>query len=172
MNNIEEQYIKLVLDILKNGTNKDDRTGTGTVSIFGQQLTHDMKTGFPILTTKKMPLKTIIVELLWFLRGDTNIKYLLDHNCHIWDGDCYTFYLKNKQQIAEDNIIETIFLENGSKENVFRAYTKEEFIEKLKNDDFFCKKWGDLGKIYGFQWRNWGGLTEDELYHNYLKQFS
>jgi len=84
MNNIEHDYLKLLHDILTNGVTKQDRTGTGTRSVFGRQIRHDMSLGFPLLTTKKMPFKTIVTELLWFLRGDTNIKFLVDNNCHIW----------------------------------------------------------------------------------------
>ena len=95
MKNIEHDYLKLLKDVLNNGVEKQDRTGTGTRSVFGRQIRHDMKLGFPLLTTKKMYWKGIITELLWFLRGDTNIKYLVDNGCHIWDGDCFTNYEKN-----------------------------------------------------------------------------
>ena len=101
--NIESSYLKLLKDILDNGVEKEDRTGTGTISVFGRQIRHDMKLGFPLLTTKKMPFKTITTELLWFLRGDTNIKYLVDNNCHIWDGDCYQAYLKEYKKWKETN---------------------------------------------------------------------
>jgi thymidylate synthase len=90
--NIEHQYLKLLKDILDNGVEKQDRTGTGTLSVFGRQIRHDMSLGFPLLTTKKMYWKGIVTELLWFLRGDTNIKYLVDNDCHIWDGDAYKNY--------------------------------------------------------------------------------
>jgi thymidylate synthase len=94
-----------------------------------------MSEGFPLLTTKKMFFKGIITELLWFLRGDTNIKYLIDKGCHIWDGDCYANYLKESQHEA--------------------SYTKEEFIDKIKTNNDWAKQWGDLGPIYGAQWRVW-----------------
>jgi len=96
--NIEKQYLKLLKDILDNGVEKQDRTGTGTISVFGRQIRHDMSKGFPLLTTKKMYWKGIVTELLWFLRGDTNIKYLVDNDCHIWDGDCYQAYLKEYEK--------------------------------------------------------------------------
>jgi len=92
MNNIERQYQQLLRDILNNGVEKKDRTGTGTLSVFGRQIRHKMSGGFPLLTTKKMAWKTMVTELLWFLRGDTNIKFLLDYDCHIWDGDAYKNY--------------------------------------------------------------------------------
>jgi thymidylate synthase len=159
--NIEHQYLKLLKDILDNGVEKQDRTGTGTISVFGRQIRHDMKLGFPLLTTKKMAFKTMVTELLWFLRGDTNIKYLVDNNCHIWDGDAYQFYLNNYSKDLGDGKYESLGSDikwvsddewpNGKA----LAYTKEEFIEKIKTDDEFAKKWGDLGKIYGHQWRNW-----------------
>ena len=136
--NIEHDYLKLLKDILDNGREKGDRTGTGTVSVFGRQIRHDMSKGFPLLTTKKMYWKGIVTELLWFLRGDTNIKYLVDNNCHIWDGDCYRNY-------------EILMLGNPPE----KILNFEEFIEKIKTDDEFAKKWGDLGPIYGKQWRSW-----------------
>ena len=94
MNNLDKQYQTLLQTILDFGVEKKDRTGTGTKSIFGYTIRHNMKDGFPLLTTKKMAWKTMVTELLWFLRGDTNIKYLVDNNCHIWDGDAYQGYLK------------------------------------------------------------------------------
>jgi thymidylate synthase len=145
MNNLDKQYITLLQDILDNGVTKSDRTGTGTLSVFGRQIRHKMSDGFPLLTTKKMPFKTITTELLWFLRGDTNIKFLVDNNCHIWDGDAYKNYCisyKDGHEFYED-------------EEVKRSYTQEEFINKIKTDDDFAKKWGELGPIYGAQWRNW-----------------
>lgn len=102
MSNIEHDYLKLVKDILDNGVEKQDRTGTGTRSVFGRQIRHKMSEGFPLLTTKKMAWKTMVTELLWFLRGDTNIKYLVDNNCHIWDGDAYQAYLKECEKLKKD----------------------------------------------------------------------
>src|SRR6056300_1644768 len=92
MNKLDKQYQALLQDILDNGVEKQDRTGTGTRSLFGAQIRHNMQEGFPLLTTKKMPFKTITTELLWFLRGDTNIKYLVDNGCNIWNGDAYKRY--------------------------------------------------------------------------------
>ena len=128
MNSIDRQYKELLEHILHFGVDKQDRTGTGTKSIFGWQIRHNMKEGFPLLTTKKMAFKTMVVELLWFLRGDTNIKFLHDNNCHIWDGD----YKKT----GRTN--------------------------------------GELGPIYGKQWRDWGGkdevkLTDERDENGYLK---
>ena len=142
MNKLDKQYQDLLQDILDNGVEKKDRTQTGTISVFGRQIRHKMSEGFPLLTTKKMPFKTIVTELLWFLRGDTNIKYLVDNNCHIWDGDCWENYRK---QIVANNLhlLPAIGLPK----------TKEEFINKIKTDAEFAKKWGELGPIYGAQWR-------------------
>jgi thymidylate synthase len=135
MNNLDKQYTDLLQDILDNGTRKMDRTGTGTISVFGRQIRHKMSEGFPLLTTKKLHFKSIVVELLWFLRGDTNIKYLVDNNCHIWDGDAYKNFLKYSSQVI--------------------PFTKDEFIHRIKTNDSFAKLWGDLGSIYGKQWRKW-----------------
>ena len=136
MNKLDKQYTDLLQTILDYGVEKKDRTGTGTKSIFGYTIRHNMKDGFPLLTTKKMFFKGIVTELLWFLRGDTNIKYLVDNDCHIWDGDAYKKY-----------------------SNHFIGYedvpNKELFIEQIKTDAEFAKKWGDLGPVYGKQWRHW-----------------
>jgi thymidylate synthase len=101
MNNLDKQYIDLLQDILDNGVTKSDRTGTGTKSLFGKQIRHKMSDGFPLLTTKKMSWKSIVTELLWFLRGDTNIKYLVDNNTSIWNGDCYSNYMKEYEKYKQ-----------------------------------------------------------------------
>jgi thymidylate synthase len=137
MNNLDIQYQSLLIDILGNGVIKSDRTGTGTTSVFGRQIRHKMSKGFPLLTTKKMAWKTMVVELLWFLRGETNIKFLLDYDCHIWDGDAYKRYERARTWELQD------------------VPPMNEFIKKIKTDDEFAKTWGELGPIYGKQWRNW-----------------
>jgi thymidylate synthase len=153
MNKLDKQYTDLLQDILDNGVTKNDRTGTGTISVFGRQIRHDMKTGFPLLTTKKMHWKSIVTELLWFLRGDTNIKYLVDNGCHIWDGDCFANYkrkinLQNNWEVTLRTMdVDTI----GQQE----LLSQEEFINRIKTDDEFAKKWGSLGPVYGKQWRSW-----------------
>jgi len=139
MNKLDKQYQTLLQTILDFGVEKKDRTGTGTKSIFGYAIRHNMKDGFPLLTTKKMAWKTMVTELLWFLKGDTNIKYLVDNNCHIWDGDAYKRY---SVIAGVSTQVETL--------------TQEEFINKIKTDDEFAYKWGELGPIYGKQWRGWG----------------
>jgi thymidylate synthase len=176
MNNLDKQYTDLLQDILENGTSKSDRTGTGTISVFGRKIRHKMSEGFPLLTTKKMPFKTIVTELLWFLRGDTNIKYLVDNNCHIWDGDCYKFYLNNCTENYKNhnkNVVETDIPDHWKdsvKLDLSELLTQEDFINKIKTDDEFAEKWGELGPVYGDGWRNWGGKSDDKLYEDYLKK--
>jgi thymidylate synthase len=154
-NTIDKQHTDLLQSILDYGVEKQDRTGTGTKSIFGYTIRHKMSDGFPLLTTKKMPFKTITTELLWFLRGDTNIKYLVDNNCHIWDGDAYQAYIKRYNK--GEYVGKTKLLENSKKNRTLtEPFTIEEFIDKIKTDDEFAKKWGELGPVYGKQWRSWG----------------
>ena len=138
MNKLDRKYQQLLSNILEFGVEKKDRTGTGTKSLFGCSIRHKMSDGFPLLTTKKMAWKTMVTELLWFLRGDTNIKFLVDNNCHIWDGDAYKRY----------SIV-------AGMSTQVESLTQEEFINKIKTDDEFAKKWGELGPIYGKQWRRW-----------------
>lgn len=102
MNTLDKQYQTLLQDIIDNGVAKQDRTGTGTISVFGRQIRHKMSDGFPLLTTKKMAFKTMTIELLWFLRGDTSIEYLLENDCNIWTGDAYQSYLKECERIKKD----------------------------------------------------------------------
>jgi len=139
MNKLDTDYQALLKDIIYNGREKGDRTGTGTISVFGRQIRHKMSDGYPLLTTKKMAFKTMVTELLWFLKGDTNIKYLVDNGCNIWNGDAYKKYI-SKTNEYKGNWPDTI----------------EEFIERIKTDNEFAKTWGELGPIYGKQWRKWG----------------
>jgi thymidylate synthase len=160
MNNLDKEYQILLEYILGNGHEKKDRTGVGTLSTFGWQIHHKMSEGFPLLTTKKMYWKGIVTELLWFLRGDTNIKFLVDNDCHIWDGDAYKKYENHilKQRGIQKKRVQEL-RKQGKKLKVAKIelLSKEEFINKIKTDDEFTKKWGDLGPIYGKQWRSWGG---------------
>ena len=157
MNNIDIQYQKLLQEIIHFGVEKSDRTGTGTKSLFGRQIRHKMSEGFPLLTTKKMAWKSIVTELLWFLRGDTNIKYLVDNGCHIWDGDAWKNYCNN---CNEDEWMKEIILDLPFHNKSYGLYSQEEFINRIKTDDEFAKKWGELGSIYGKQWRNWGSFKD------------
>jgi thymidylate synthase len=151
-NKLDKQYQDLLQDILDNGITKQDRTGTGTTSVFGRQIRHKMSEGFPLLTTKKMAWKTMVVELLWFLRGDTNIKFLVDNGCNIWNGDAFKNYISKTNEYKGD-----------------WPDTMDEFIERIKTDDEFAKKFGDLGKIYGAQWKNWGEWATIDVPKKVLK---
>src|SRR5210317_2603162 len=134
MSNIEKQYQGILRKLVLYGKEKGDRTGTGTLSYFGDQIRHNMQDGFPLLTTKKMAIKTMMTELKWFLKGDTNIKYLGENGCNIWNGDAYKRYKEDKGTLAMG---------------------PESFIQKIKTQDHFAEKWGELGPIYGKQWRSW-----------------
>jgi thymidylate synthase len=147
-NELDLQYQDLLQHILDNGVEKKDRTGTGTKSIFGYTIRHNMKDGFPLLTTKKVHFKSVVTELLWFLRGDTNIKYLVDNGCHIWDGDAFMRYYNSFPTPGK------LYEYEGNATDLIKI-TKEEFINKIKTDDEFANKWGELGPVYGKQWRNW-----------------
>lgn len=141
-----EQYKKLCEDILKNGKYKDDRTNTGTISLFGYQCRYDLNEGFPLLTTKKVYYKGILAELLWFISGSTNIQPLVKQNVHIWDDWPFEKY-KNSPDYQQETI--------------------KEFALKVANDDDFAKKWGELGPVYGYQWRNFFGVDQiKELEHS------
>ena len=160
MNTIDSKYQELLQDILDNGVEKDDRTGTGTISVFGRQIRHKMSEGFPLLTTKKMAWNVMVAELLWFLRGDTNIKFLLDYDCHIWDGDAYKrYYTEWSKSVIGDGTFSSNEYNSSSKYEACN-FTKEEFIKQIKTDETFAKKWGDLGPIYGKQWRQWQGWMD------------
>lgn len=130
-----KQYLELCEKVLNEGHYKDDRTKTGTISYFGAQLRFNLQEGFPLLTTKRVHLKSIIYELLWFIKGDTNIKYLVDHDVRIWNEWPYEIYKKSSS---------------------YQNETMDEFIDKIKSDEKFAEKFGDLGPVYGKQWRNFG----------------
>lgn len=134
-----KQYIDLCNYILNNGVKKDDRTGTGTISVFGYQMRFNLGEGFPLLTTKKVHLKSIIHELLWFISGSTNIKYLVDNDVRIWNDWSYDLYKKSPD---------------------FQGETIEEFAAKIKESDEFAKKYGNLGPVYGKQWRDFNGVDQ------------
>ncbi len=134
-----KEYLKLCNHVLNKGTKKGDRTGTGTTSLFGYQMRFDLREGFPLLTTKKVHLKAVIHELLWFISGDTNIKYLVDNNVRIWNEWPYEWFKETKDYNNE---------------------SIEEYIEKIKTDEKFAKKHGDLGPVYGKQWRDFSGVDQ------------
>jgi thymidylate synthase len=138
-----KQYQDLLAHIMEHGTDKTDRTGTGTRAVFGYQMRFDLSEGFPLLTTKKMGLRAIIHELLWFLKGDSNLQYLAKNDVHIWDEWPYKAYLIRQGAPVPPT---------GSEEwNI----GMKAFVEKVKIDDTFAKEYGELGPIYGYQWRNW-----------------
>jgi thymidylate synthase len=147
------QYLELLEHILEKGVKKEDRTGTGTISTFGYQMRFDLSEGFPLITTKKLHLKSIIYELLWFLNGDTNIQYLAQNKVRIWDDWPYQKFRKSTE---------------------FDGSTMAEFAAKVASDDAFAKTWGELGPVYGHQWRSWpnpDGGTIDQislLIHNLI----
>jgi thymidylate synthase len=151
MNNIDKAYTALLQDILDNGVTKKDRTGTGTISVFGRQIRHSMSEGFPLLTTKKIHWRSIVTELLWFLKGRSDLKYLLDNDCNIWTGDAY----KNFQKTYEGRDGEIILPPDDYINDDGELLSKEQFIEKIKTDKEFSDRFGDLGPIYGKQWRSW-----------------
>lgn len=165
MNTIDKKYQDLLQDILDNGVVKTDRTGTGTISVFGRQIRHRMAQGFPLLTTKKMAFKTMVTELIWFLSGSTNIKYLVMNGCNIWNGDAYKNYTKEVDEIIDgykcgdimgmQDHIEKLFSDSDK----LTPLTQEEFINLIKTDDEFAEEWGELGPIYGSQWRGWHTKT-------------
>lgn len=145
----EEQYLDLLRDILKNGDRKVDRgTGVASYSVFGRQLRFDLSEGFPLLTTKKVYWKGVLHELYWFFSGNSNIKYLVDNNVHIWDDYPYKIYIEKSknEKLKTKNLL-----------------TKEEFVQKIANDKKFAKRWGDLPKIYGELWRRWPTRTKKTI---------
>ena len=143
-----KQYLELCKSVLENGIKNEDRTGTGTISYIGRQMRVNLTEGFPLLTTKRVHLKSIIHELLWFISGDTNIKYLVDNDVRIWNDWPYAAYQK-----SED----------------YQGETIEEFAAKIKESNEFAEKWGKLGPVYGKQWRNFNGVDQLEELINQIK---
>jgi thymidylate synthase len=160
MNKLDKDYTNLLKDILENGIEKETRNGK-VLSVFGRTIRFKFNgNNFPLLTTKKMPFKTIVTELLWFLRGDTNIKYLVDNNCHIWNGDALKAY--HKHEMSEFKKLKEKYPNRLYK---FALTGQEEFINKIKTDDEFAKKWGELGPVYGKQWRKVKNIKPHKYLH-------
>lgn len=158
-NSVDRQYFNLISKILEEGCVKVNRTGMNALSIFDYTMKFDMNEGFPLLTSKKMFTKGITHELIWFLRGETNIKYLVDNDVHIWDGDAYKSYVNNrKKYIRSEGNRSELAIESLEKQLIL---SKEDFIDKIKIDNSFAKVYGDLGPIYGRQWRKWGGYKSN-----------
>ena len=163
MSKNEQQYLDLCRYILKEGRRKEDRTGTGTVSIFGYQMRFDLQEGFPLLTTKRIPFRLIVSELLWFLKGDTNLRYLLQHNNHIWDEWGFQKWVESADYKGPDM---TNFGIRSQQDEAFNELYQEQlaiYQEKVLHDDAFAQKFGDLGNVYGKQWRSWEG-ADGEVY--------
>ncbi len=158
-----KQYLDFAQHILENGLERKDRTGVGTKSVFGYQMRFNLREGFPILTTKRVPFGLIKSELLWFLKGDTNIKYLLERNNHIWDEWAFEKYVSSKDYNGPDM---TNFGLRAVKDEAFNEIYQQEmkkFQEKILADDRFAKQYGDLGKVYGYQWRSWPGENGETI---------
>lgn len=170
MNNLDKQYIELIKHILDTGYVSGDRTGTGTVKTFGNMISHNMKEGFPLLTIKRMFTKGIIYELLWFLRGETNIKFMVDNGVNIWVGDCYKKYKKYFDDIASleychlNELSVTVDIDSETNDHslmMAEPMSEAEFIQAIKDDlpigngQTFAQKWGELNKVYGAEWVNW-----------------
>ncbi len=147
-----KQYLDLLQHIMDNGVQKSDRTGVGTKSVFGYQMRFNLQDGFPLLTTKKVFLKGIIHELVWFLKGESNIKYLVDNGVNIWNEWPFQKYLE-KNSLAE---------KFPKYSDVWQGKMKE-YVEKIKNDEQFAAEWGELGPVYGVQWRHWKTVDGKEI---------
>ena len=162
----ERAYLDLLNEILTNGVKKEDRTGTGTLSIFGHQMRFDLSEGFPLLTTKRVPFKLVASELLWFIKGDTNIRYLLQNKNHIWDEWAFKKWVESDEYNGPDM---TDFGRRCLVDEDFNKLYQQEldkFCNRVLTDDDFAAKYGDLGNVYGKQWRSWttsDGGTIDQL---------
>ncbi|EKW98561.1 thymidylate synthase [Ligilactobacillus saerimneri] len=166
MANLDEPYLQLIRDILAHGHAKADRTGTGTKSLFGYQMRFDLSQGFPLLTTKKVPFGLIKSELLWFLRGDTNIQYLLKHKNHIWDEWAFKNWVESDEYHGPDMTDFGLRAQADPAFNELYQAEKKAFCERIVNDDAFAAKYGNLGDVYGAQWRHWQtrqGETIDQI---------
>lgn len=166
MSIVEEPYLQLIRDILEKGHEKSDRTGTGTKSLFGYQMRFNLAEGFPLLTTKKVPFGLIKSELLWFLRGDTNVRFLLEHNNHIWDEWAFKNWVESDEYHGPD--MTNFGLRAQEDDNFNKVYQdeKKKFCQKIVEDQEFANKFGNLGDVYGAQWRHWqtrNGETIDQI---------
>lgn len=166
MSKNEQAYLELCRHVLEHGEIKEDRTGTGTVSLFGYQMRFNLQEGFPLLTTKRIPFRLIVSELLWFIKGDTNIRYLLEHNNHIWDEWAFKHYVESSSYQGPDM---TDFGLRSQRDEAFLIQYEEQmnkFTERILKDPQFALEFGDLGNVYGKQWRAWktsNGQTIDQL---------
>ena len=155
MSQNEQAYLDLAQEVLETGHAKGDRTGTGTRSLFGRQMRFDMAEGFPLLTTKRVPFGLIKSELLWFLQGNTNIRFLLEHNNHIWDEWAFKNWIESADYTGPDM---TDFGRRSLVDEAFKSQYDEQhqlFVDRILTDDAFAKQYGELGDVYGAQWRHW-----------------
>ena len=162
-NELEKTYLDFMKYILDNGVKKEDRTGTGTISVFGYQMRFDLSKGFPLFTTKRTSFKLIASELLWFIKGDTNIRYLLQHNNHIWDEWAFKKWVESDEYEGPDM---TDFGRRCLEDEEFNLLYKKElkdFCDRVLTDDEFAEKYGDLGNVYGKQWRRWTDSEGNEI---------
>ena len=162
-NELEQTYLDFLQYILDNGVKKEDRTGTGTISVFGYQMRYDLSKGFPLFTTKRVPFRLVASELLWFIKGDTNIRYLLQHNNHIWDEWAFKKWVESDEYQGPDMtdfgrrcLVDEEF-------NVLYQNELKDFCNRVLEDDNFMKKYGDLGNVYGKQWRHWTDSEGNEI---------
>lgn len=158
-----KQYLDLCKHILEHGVEKGDRTGTGTKSVFGYQMRFDLSKGFPLMTTKKTAFRLIVSELLWFLKGDTNVKTLIKANNHIWDDWAFEKWVNSTNYTGPDM---TNFGVRASKDPEFKSVVEEQmkiFCDKILSDDSFAEEFGDLGPVYGRQWRSWPGKEGETI---------
>jgi len=163
---VESEYLNLGKKVLEEGHEKTDRTGTGTRSLFGYQMRYDLQKGFPLLTTKRVPFSLIKSELLWFIKGNTNIQYLLQHNNHIWDEWAFERFVKSDDYSGPDMTDFGRKALTDSDFNVVYQGEKETFCNRILEDEAFATKYGELGNVYGAQWRKWKttqGETIDQL---------
>ncbi|MDQ6418067.1 thymidylate synthase [Paenibacillus sp. LHD-117] len=162
----ENSYLQLLRDVLGKGVRKEDRTGTGTISTFGYQMRFPLEEGFPLLTTKRVPFKLVASELLWFIKGDTNIRYLLQHGNNIWNEWAFKRWIESDEYMGPDMC--DFGLRSQKDASFAAAYEKQMtlFKERVLQDDAFAARFGELGDVYGKQWRAWKttqGETIDQL---------
>ncbi|MFC6332120.1 thymidylate synthase [Paenibacillus septentrionalis] len=163
MHTSEQAYLQLLKDCLENGERKEDRTGTGTISIFGYQMRFPLAEGFPLLTTKRVPFKLVASELLWFIKGDTNIKYLLQHNNNIWNEWAFKRWVESEDYQGPD--MTNFGLRSQQDEAFAKLYEEQldQFKERVLHEDEFAAKYGELGDVYGKQWRAWRTTQNDVI---------
>lgn len=158
-----DQYLNLCRHVLETGAKKEDRTGTGTISTFGYQMRFDLSKGFPLLTTKRVPFRLIVSELIWFIRGDTNIRFLLQHNNHIWNEWAFKRWVESPDYDGPDM---TNFGLRAQEDETFNAEYKQQmqrFVDRVLKEDDFAATYGELGDVYGKQWRAWRTSSEETI---------